>query len=99
MNKASMAIAIAMVTVVALQDQRCRAGRTFSREAQNIPMDELTEDELAALRADPFLYVTESEAVDAAADAAAQAEADAAVNEAKAKAKAKEAKATDPVKK
>ena len=72
MSKAS--IMIAMVTVVALQDQRCRAGRIFSREAQDIPVGELTEDELAALRADPFLYVTESEVAVAAAEPEVKAE-------------------------
>lgn len=36
---------------------RRRAGRHFGSEAVDIPLDELTEEEIAALRSDPLLIV------------------------------------------
>lgn len=60
---------IAILAVVALQDQRYRIGRGFSREVTEIPLDELDEDQVEALKADPLLSVTETER-DVEADAA-----------------------------
>lgn len=60
---------IAIFAVVALQDQRYRIGRAFSREVTEIPLDELDEDQVEALKADPLLSVTETER-EAEADAA-----------------------------
>lgn len=47
-----------VVKVTGPKKGRRRAGRTFGREPVEIPIEELSEDEVAALNADPALTVT-----------------------------------------
>lgn len=45
------------VVVTALQPSRWRIGRHFGAEPVSIPAEELSEDEFAALKADPLLSI------------------------------------------
>lgn len=55
---APTAAAAAVIRVTALQPSRWRAGRQFGPGPVDIPAAELSEDDLARLRADPLLVVT-----------------------------------------
>jgi hypothetical protein len=57
-EKPARAKAPAVVTVVAKQPSRWRIGRQFGPTPVEIPLDQLSEDELARLNADPLLVVT-----------------------------------------
>lgn len=54
----SGALAAPVIRVKALQPSRWRAGRQFGPVPVDIPAAELSEDDLARLRADPLLVVT-----------------------------------------
>jgi hypothetical protein len=54
-------IAVAALSVTAMQDERWRAGRKFTREPFLIPVHELDQAEVDALRGDPLLVVAEAE--------------------------------------
>jgi len=47
-----------MVKVVGPENGRWRASRRFTSEPQEIPLDDLTEDQLEALQGDPKLLVS-----------------------------------------
>lgn len=47
--------------IVARPDSFRRAGREFGREPQEILLDDLTKEQIAALKAEPELVVTEIE--------------------------------------
>jgi hypothetical protein len=48
------------LVITADRDSFWRAGRNWTREPKTVPVDELTEDEILALKAEPVLTVVEA---------------------------------------